>query len=105
MAGPRFGAIDRVWERWQLARDNYRAAVHVDEVKPSAGDWGLWEAVQIDELLPEFSLPRAAIRNEWLDRLVRNPPTSPSLGPQQRNARATRSHAKRRLRARDKPSL
>lgn len=43
-------------------------------------------AVQVDELLPAFSLPQAAIRNECLDRLVRKPPTSLSLDIQQRNA-------------------
>ena len=66
----------RFWERWQLARDNYRAAVHLGQIGSSEGDWGLLEADQLDELLPEFSLPRSAIRNEWLVRLVRKPPTS-----------------------------
>lgn len=64
------------WDRWQLARDTYQAAVHLGQVEAANGEWGLIEADQVGELLPRFSVPKSALRNEWLVRLIPKLPTS-----------------------------
>jgi hypothetical protein len=40
----------RFWERWQLARVAYHAAVHLGQVRQIGGDWGLLEVDDVGEL-------------------------------------------------------
>lgn len=66
----------RFWDRWQLARDGYRAAFHLGQVKPAEGEWGLIDADEIEQILPGFPVPKSAIRAFWLVRMIRKSPSS-----------------------------
>lgn len=62
------------WNLYGAGRQAYAAAVEQKEMPPMAGDWALFEAAQLEELLPGVSIPIHLRRKAYVTNLMPEPP-------------------------------
>jgi hypothetical protein len=63
--------VRKFWHVWADAREVWKAAVMLGQIRPTAGDWGIVEHARLQLLLPGLLPPAEERRDEYLIRLIR----------------------------------